>query len=279
MADYGVRRMRRAEMNLVIEWAAAEGWNPGHDDAALFYDTDPDGFFVGVLDGVPVASLSGVAYGDEFGFMGFYIVRPEFRGRGYGLKLWQAVLGYLGPRNIGLDGVVEQQANYRRSGFELAWRNVRYEGAGVANERASSIVPIEGVDQSSVIAADRSVFPADRPDFVRRWIAQRRGRAYAAVKDGIFLGYGVIRECRRGYKIGPLTAVNEEAAEDLFDALAAEAPGDPVFLDVPEVNPEAIALALRHGMRPVFETARMYNRGTPALAIERIFGIGSFELG
>lgn len=279
MTEYQIRRMRRDEMNLAVEWAAAEEWNPGHDDAALFYDTDPRGFFVGTLDDVPIASLSGVAYGDRFGFMGLYLVKPEFRGHGYGSQLWRAVIEYLGARNIGLDGVIDRKENYRRSGFELAWRNVRYEGVGVADERASSIVPIEGVDQSAVMALDRSVFLADRSDFMRRWIAQRRGRAYAAVKDGTVAGFGVIRECRRGYKIGPLTAVDAPIAEDLFDALAAEAAGEPIFLDVPEANPEAGALALRHGMKAVFETARMYNREIPSLARDRIFGIASFELG
>ena len=132
MAEYRVRRMRREEMDLAIEWAAAEGWNPGLNDAGLFFDTDPQGFFIGELDGEPVASLSGVAYGAGFGFMGLYIVRPQFRGRGFGLQLWHQVMSYLGARNIGLDGVVEQQPNYMKSGFTLAHRNVRYEGVGPA---------------------------------------------------------------------------------------------------------------------------------------------------
>jgi ribosomal protein S18 acetylase RimI-like enzyme len=279
MAEYQVRQMRREEMDLAIDWAAAAGWNPGQDDAGLYYDTDPRGFFVGTLDDVPIASVSGVAYGDTFGFIGFHLVKPEFRGRGYGIQLWRAAMDYLGARTIGIDGMIDQQENYRRSGFELAWRNIRYEGMGVADERASSIVPIEAVDQAAVMALDRSVFPADRSDFIRRWIAQRRGRAYAAVKDGSVAGFGVIRECRRGYKIGPLTAVATDVAEDLFDALAAEAPGEPIFLDVPEASPEALALALRHGMQPVFETARMYTREVPKLALDRVFGVASFELG
>jgi GNAT superfamily N-acetyltransferase len=279
MSEYEVRRMHPDEMDQVIEWAAAEGWNPGRDDAALFYDTDPHGFFVGLLDGVPVASLSGVAYGESFGFLGFYIVRPDLRGRGYGIRLWQVALDYLGGRTIGLDGVPAQQENYARSGFRLAWRNIRYEGTGRMAEPADGVVPIKEVSLDSVLEADRWAFPTARADFVRRWISQPNGWAYAAVSSGELAGFGVIRRCKRGFKIGPLTAIDEHIAHALFTALAAKASEDPIFLDVPAANPRAVALAAHLGMSPVFETARMYNREPPSLALERIFGITSFELG
>ena len=38
------------------------------------------------------------------------------------------------------------------------------------------------------------------------------------------------------------------------------------------------ALAARHGLRPVFETARMCAGGMLALPLDRIYGITTFEL-
>ena len=87
-----VRRMTEADLALALEWAAAEGWNPGLHDARSFYAADPQGFLLGELDGAPAGSVSAVRYGAVFGFLGLYIVRPEFRGRGFGLKLWRAAL-------------------------------------------------------------------------------------------------------------------------------------------------------------------------------------------
>ena len=74
--------------------------------------------------------ISAVRYGSGFGFIGFYIVRPNFRGQGYGLQIWNAAMARLAGRTIGLDGVVAQQDNYRKSGFVLAWNNARFEGLG-----------------------------------------------------------------------------------------------------------------------------------------------------
>lgn len=73
---------------MVIDWSAKEGWNPGLYDADVFYKTDPKGFFLGFLDGKPIASISAVAYDDKFGFLGFYIVKPEYRDKGFGIKIW-----------------------------------------------------------------------------------------------------------------------------------------------------------------------------------------------
>jgi hypothetical protein len=52
-----------------------------------------------------------------------------------------------------------------------------------------------------------------------------------------------------------------------------------VFFDTPEANPAAVALAARHAMAPVFETARTYKNGRPEMRLERCFGVTTFELG
>ena len=76
-----VRPMTRAELDLGLDWAAAEGWNPGLHDADSFHAADPGGFLVGLVDDTPVGMISAVRYGARFGFIGFYIVRPAWRGR------------------------------------------------------------------------------------------------------------------------------------------------------------------------------------------------------
>lgn len=63
---------------------------PGLHDADCYFSADPKGFLVGLLDDEPIATISVIKYDDAFGFLGFYIVKPEYQGQGYGLQLWQA---------------------------------------------------------------------------------------------------------------------------------------------------------------------------------------------
>ena len=280
-AGYVTRTMRRGEVALAIEGAANEGWNPGLHDAATFPVADPEGFFVGTVAGEPVASISVVKYEPGFAFLGLYIVRPERRGRALGCALWKHGMATAAGRQVGLDGVVAQQANYRKSGFELAWRNVRYEGRGgsPAPEEAR-VVDLARVPLESVCAFDRAYFPAGRAAFLRAWLTQPDAAARGWIEDGRLQGYGVIRRCRNGWKIGPLFAERERIAECLFLALCSQARADePVHLDLPEANAAAVALAQRHHMHVVFETARMYTGRPPAMSMHGLYGVTTFELG
>ncbi|MFB9123868.1 GNAT family N-acetyltransferase [Paraburkholderia dipogonis] len=280
--DFVVRTMSAGDVALAVEWAAQEGWNPGLHDAECFRAADPRGFFIGEWRGEPVACLSAVAYSKDFGFIGLYIVKPAFRGRGFGMRVWQHGMDYLRNRNVGLDGVVAQQANYRKSGFQLAYRNIRFQGVAqdiAQGEPYADLLHASALPFESLNDYDRQCFPAARERFLAAWLAQPGAMTRVAVSDGQVVGYGVLRRCLTGYKIGPLFADSNEIAARLFFALTSSIAGEVFFFDVPEINADAIALAERHGMTSVFETARMYTREQPAISIERVFGVTSFELG
>ena len=153
---------------------------------------DPEEFFLGEFaGGEPIGCVSAVAYDKHYGFLGFYIVKPQYRGRDFGLQLWDAAMAYL-------EGAMwawtasSPSKDYRESGFKLAYRNIRHQGEGGGAE------PSGLLDLSSV-------------------------------------------------------AFDEIARYD--------------------------GTVERHGTEPVFETARMYTKGSPAGRIDRCFGVTTFELG
>ncbi|MER7395292.1 GNAT family N-acetyltransferase [Streptomyces sp. NPDC000151] len=275
-----VTRATPEDWKLVSEWAAAEGWNPGLSDAACFFTQDPDGFFLGRIDGEPVSAISVVNYSPDYAFLGFYLVRPDQRGRGHGLTTWKTALAHAGERTVGLDGVPAQQDNYRRSGFELAYRTSRYGGSLPAGRPAPAhVVPAEAAGLDAILAYDSARYPADRPRFLRNWLTTEGHRALARVVDGRVTGYGVIRPGRDAHRVGPLFADTADDARALLDGLTADLDGAPFAVDVPEANPEATALATSLGLTPSFATARMYTGPVRPVATANVFGVTSLELG
>jgi GNAT superfamily N-acetyltransferase len=286
--SFSIRTLPPHEIALAVDWAAAEGWNPGLADATCFATVDPAGFLLGEIDGEPAATISVVNYDDRFAFLGFYIVRAALRGRGYGWRLWQAGMAHAGERSVGLDGVVTQQENYKKSGFVLACRNVRYGGVIavpspspdlVRDPVTNGMMELAEIPFAAIVADDAVVFPASRTAFLRTWIGAPGHIGRAMVRDGRLCAWGVIRPCRRGFKVAPLLAGDRASAEAVFAALVAAVSGGEILIDVPEPNAAAVALAREAGLSPVFETARMYKGAVRPIRLERIFGVTSFELG
>lgn len=280
---YAIRNLDSAGLAAFpIPWMRDAGWNPGLHDAETFITADPLGFLVGELDGQPIATVSGVRYDDTFGFIGCYIVSEPFRGQGYGLALHEAARRHLAGCTQGGDGVLENVQKYQRIGRVFAHRNARYEFPRPRSVPAPDrpLIDARQVPFDDLTLLDHTCFPAPRPAFLKAWINQS-GSAAFAVRDASGLrGFGVIRPCFRGWKIGPLFAKDPAVAEDLFRGLIRHVPaGDPCVLDIPGPNEEAHRLVTRHSMREVFATARMYTGPFPKIRTEWVYGITTFELG
>ncbi|MFC9843510.1 GNAT family N-acetyltransferase [Streptomyces sp. NPDC060223] len=277
--DLVVTRASLDDWKVVCEWAADEGWNPGVSDRVSFFAQDPEGFFLGRLGGEPATAVSVVNYGADYAFLGFYLVRPDLRGRGYGIITWKTALAHAGDRTVGLDGVVAQQDNYRRSGFELAYRTSRFGGIVSRSETPTGVRAAEAADLAAVTAYDSACYPADRPRFVESWLGGDGHRAFVRRTEGRLTGYGVIRPGRDALRIGPLFADTAEDARALLLALAGEAAGREVAIDIPATNAAAVVLAEEFGLTSSFDTARMYTGPVRSFAGERVYGVTTLELG
>jgi GNAT superfamily N-acetyltransferase len=279
--NFEIREMSRADLEAALGWARDEGWNPGLDDVGPFHAQDPSGFLMGFAGTVRIGCISVVKYGADFAFLGLYIVHPAHRGKGYGKRIWDAGMASAAGRAIGLDGVPAQQDNYRKSGFEFAHRSARWGGTlrGLVTTR-SYVRPVMPDDFAAIAAFDSRHVAAPRENFLREWLAPSPTRQTEGYfEGGVLRGYGTVRRCVSGWKIGPLFAETAAIAETLLATLVTPAGEDPVFIDVPEPNGAAREMVGRLGFTPAFETARMYFGTAPVLPLDAVFGITTLELG
>jgi ribosomal protein S18 acetylase RimI-like enzyme len=284
-----IRNMQRPEVDVLVNWAAQEGWNPGLHDAETFWQTDSKAFIAALVQDKMIGGGAITSYEGIYGFMGFFIVKPEYRGLGLGRKLWyfrrQRMLERLSPgASVGLDAAFQMQDFYGEGGFKFSHRNLRFSMAvplKVASNGSGNfeILPLAEIPFDQLLQYDVTCFPAGREKFLRTWLNQEGAQALGVLQSGTLKGYGVIRRCGEGCKVGPLFANNGQLAEALLIELTKFSSGGAVFLDVPENNQEAMALVKKYNMKEVFGCARMYLGSKPNIAHERIFGVTTFELG
>lgn len=271
--------MDREGVRLALEWAQAEGWQPGLGDSIPFHAADPEGFFRSRVDERTVATMSVVRGSDSLAFVGLYIVEPGHRGIGIGKALWEDVLARYEGFTLGLDAVPAQVSAYESAGFIASHVNARYSSDDLPTpDGRIEVMPAADLDFDAVVAYDGRHFFGPRPDFLRYWIAGEGRDAVVTTRDGEITGFAASRRADTGHRIGPVFADDPDIARSLILELASRVSG-PVGIDLPEVNLAGIELVGSLGMERAFETTRMYRGFAPPLPLDRIYGITTIELG
>eukprot|EP00904_Undaria_pinnatifida_P010888 jgi/Undpi1/692/HiC_scaffold_10.g04156.m1 len=292
-----IHKMTEEDMETALGWAKTEHWNPGCGDAKPFFASDPEGCFISKTeDDEPVATIMGIRYGEDYGFIGLYICAPQYRGQGHGLAVFNHAMRHLAGRVVGLEAVEVQQGNYRKQGFEVAHQTLRYCGVvgkidappfstPSANEGEKTVVAVvveklreDSVEQ--VLDFDASHVPAPRTQFMRMWLANPGHTTLVATENGSVTGYGVLRPSDEGARIGPLFANSTKVADLLMRGLAeSTSPTTSIAIDIPEPNDDAIRLIEHLGFSKAVAFARMYKGPAPKLPLERVYAVSLVELG
>ncbi|HNW91673.1 MAG TPA: GNAT family N-acetyltransferase [bacterium] len=271
-----IGRPTRDELDLAVAWANAEGWNLGTHDAAVYHAHGAEGFLVARRDGTPVGFVFAVVFPGGLAASGVFIVSPAERNGEIGRRLGRAAQAHFRDWNVAIAAVPGKEHIYQRVGFTVSHLITRRCGravAGAGRPGPAIVVPCAELPLAAIAAYDRSCFPDDRSKLLRLWLAQPGAVALAAVDGGRVVGYGVAREAPAGHRLEPLYADNGAVAEQLLQALSARLPaGGAYYIDVPENNDAAIALARAHDWQPQFTMTRMYSRAVPAAARGHIFG-------
>jgi len=171
------------------------------------------------------------------------------------------------------------QTFYKKGGFEIAFRDERHEKIGEEFIIDQNISPIIKDDFDSILEYDKQCFGFSRPQFLIPWLKQPDVKTFKYSNNGKLEGFAIIRKANKGYKICPLFADNSTIAEELYKACLNSVVGKPLYLDIPVINSDAVALTQKYNTTYVFECARMYYGKAPNIEINKVFGITTFELG
>ncbi|MCB1111799.1 MAG: GNAT family N-acetyltransferase [Chlamydiales bacterium] len=275
---FKIKQASLDDMSFLLSMAEQEGWNPGLHDAVAFYAADPAGFFYGELEGKKIGCVSAVRYSSSYGFLGFYVIHPEYREQRLGYQLGMRAREQFLNQCLGLDARIEQVASFEKLGFKLYFKNRRYQGMGGV-KKPEGLTEICRVPLEAIVHYDAPIFGAEREAFLEKWITMPNAHGFTVMEGQNLKGYGMIRTSVHGWRIGPLFADDRDTASLIFHGLMSQVPHSSVYIDVPEINTNALEIVENYGMKKNSETFRMYTEAPPSQAFEKMFGITSTELG
>jgi ribosomal protein S18 acetylase RimI-like enzyme len=251
------------------------------------FSYEPDGCFVAEMYGRPVGNVFTVNYG-RFGWIGFLIVKSDFRRRGIGTVLMKQAMDYLlshRVRTVRLEAVLQIAGLYRRLGFMDEYESLRFVGDNVKTEFSSSH-QVDAIEREEIIELsefDAEYFGANRIRVLEKLYQDSPQGCFASASGSRITGYIMRREKEEGYTIGPwiCSPGNPEIAQELLiECLKTMGADRKVYVGVPAVNKTAVRTLESLGFRQYSKSIRMYfGKRVKAESVEGLFAIAGPEKG
>jgi GNAT superfamily N-acetyltransferase len=267
--------MSRAEAQMLQGWLVSEQWDEGEYDADVLYDIDTEGFWA-ILDddGEVVGGLSIIASTDSIGSVSHFYIRPEARGFGWARRAIPTLVQIHGHRlhdrltltTFSWPAAVDASAPIGFNPLHEELRMVRPPGTAPEALESASIVDGRSMAEQDIIAFDAARTGRERAILWRRWLDLPGATTLVSLDgDGGIRALGTIRPTALGHRVGPLDAVNADAAREVLLGLLPHAHGTRVAMDVPAINSDAVDLALSLDFVEEFRTVRTVRGVVPDL--------------
>ena len=300
-----VRNATEGELDVAIRLGVTvlPEWHVSPSEFACAYALDPTGFYVGVLNGEIISLINCIKYPGHSAFISTFLVKEEYRGKGYGRQTWDTAWKSLNKSiSLGLDAVTDMVPKYETLGFRSFWNTlvvvldlkmITEKFAGVSDS-AVCIKPINAIDVTKVIEYDASIFGTSREGFTRAWISIPGSRGWVAINErGSLIGYIAIRPVISGIdmKVGPLSLGPLYADSNVIAKLLLKAMAESYIADTTTQETQVEMLCCDggeygdHGLQtvagvearpPIVIGPRMYTNGIPpGRQLHKIYGIMS----
>ena len=223
--------------NFFFQFSRAAKWNPSFSDADLYFNPETSHFYLGYVNYVPAFSVGFTIYKDpKIMFAGMYYCLPEYRHVGncflyatnkfHELKKTCDILALPGTPLMGRKYENKMGVKIRGKIFR---RRLFIEPEKLCNKNydTSVLKNVNDIDINNLIKFDRSVCGYDRSAVLKKLplVDPINTSVLVHQTNGEIKGYGMLRRCVEGYKIGPLLAENVTVASEILWALKTKVLG------------------------------------------------------
>lgn len=267
-----IEPFHKEDIATFLELAGCEGWLVDPWEFDFLLSTFPQGCLC-VRDG---SSGKGIGFvtslkHERSGWIGNLIVSPDCRGQGIGEALFLRAFRTLrdsGADTCWLTASKQGQSLYEKYGFTAVDSIIRWTGTG----RQRHTIPSA---QTNFDSSEQITGYYD----CQVWGDRRDTLLAATIRRGTLLcreqGFLVIQSCGDAIQLGPFSALDNNTAEQLFDAALGKAPlGTKICLDAPASNRSAQRMFNRR-MQIAGTTELMYAGKKPDFRPKYLFGLAT----
>ena len=287
MESLDIRSFTKGDIDFAHEMTEIEKWNNTRKDIERMFKLNPSGCFVAEVKGKRIGHVFSVRYG-ELGWIGFLIVRAEYRAKGVGTLLMRKTMDHLlscGVETIKLEAVPKIASLYRKLGFVDEYDSLRFLGKTrkLTSADSSNVKSLQRSMIREVGKFDAEYFGADRSEVLMRLYSDYPKLCYVSCTESEIVGYIMCRKAENGYRAGPwvCTSKNHQTPRELL-AKCVENLGQnaELYIGVPDTNKVAVEIMQKFGFEQYSKSIRMrFGKKLETDDIKGVFAIGGPEKG
>ncbi|NQT03611.1 MAG: GNAT family N-acetyltransferase [Planctomycetes bacterium] len=254
-----IRQMTIDDVQLGLKLTRQAGWNQTESDWLRFMKMEPEGCFVAEFGGRSVGTTTTCILG-HVAWIAMVLVDVDARGKGVGTELLKYSLNYLDKRKVKtvrLDATSAGQPIYEKLGFTPEYQLARFEGIAPSGKRGALVSKATPAIYVSIIEFDTQMNRTNRGKMLSRLFEDFPEDIHIIWDGGKIEGFILTRPGANAIQIGPCIATIDAGPVLLSDALSRCA-AEPVFIDIPVDNTNAVKIAESSGLRIQRYFMRMY---------------------
>jgi len=232
------------DLGLGIKLSGQAGWNQTEADWRRFIKLEPEGCFVGELNGRSVGTTTTCVF-RKTAWIAMVLVDVNARHKGVGTTLLKHSIEYLKSRQvrtIRLDATSLGRPIYEKLGFVPDYELARFEGRATEARESVTVVAAAPELFAEIIEFDKRTTGRERAKMLGRLFEEFPENVRIVRRAGKIEGFITMRPGANAVQIGPCTATGEAGPALFCDALDRCA-AKPVFVDIPLDNTEAVKVA------------------------------------
>ncbi len=237
--------MRQNDLTFALFLTNYEKWSDIAFDFETLISYPKQAAFILEADGKRVGMIGTVSY-EHMGFIGSFIVHPNYRGQGYGTALFDHGIDHLkkmGTELILLDAVEEAQSFYENKGFKTLFTSHRFRGT-LRGKNSDYCRVMKKADFKDVVSVDSECFGEDRSHFLKSLLTNHPFHArILESSEGNIIGFAFASERSEFFRIGPMNILSRtNLARDLVLSIPLPNHEIEVRIGVPGYNEEALSM-------------------------------------
>jgi GNAT superfamily N-acetyltransferase len=220
-----IKTFGHADIPAALRLCEQVNWNHLAADWARALTLNPDACLGGFEDGELKATCTLASFG-TVGWVGTFLVDQTLRGKGYGKRIFEAMLETAGKQGIaclGLDSSDAGRPIYRQYGFQMTGQGIElWTGPAAGVEPQEATRPLQAMDWASLLALDVACVSVSREQQLRVLAGESGASVRVIVEAGHVCAFGFSRPGRLTGAIGPVVARDARQAGQIVSALIAD---------------------------------------------------------